>query len=133
MGDGLLLSQLVKKDLVFNFRSNDILNGGEGAPLTPIFHQLILKQIKLNLPACILNIGGISNISIIHDNNKFDNIFSKDIGPGNCLIDKWIRQNSDQKYDNDGSLASAGNKNEIIFEQIQELFSNRVLIKILFR
>ena len=126
LGDGLLLSQLAKKDLVFNFRSNDILNGGEGAPLTPIFHQLILKQIKLNLPACILNIGGISNISIIHDNNKFDNIFSKDIGPGNCLIDSWVRQNSDQKYDNDGSLASAGNKNEIIFEQIQELFSNRV-------
>ena len=57
--------QLSKKKIVYNFRKNDILNGGEGAPLTPIFHQLIATQKKLNLPVCILNIGGISNITII--------------------------------------------------------------------
>ena len=39
LGDGKLLSQLIKKDIIFNFRKNDIQNGGEGAPLTPIFHQ----------------------------------------------------------------------------------------------
>ena len=40
LGDGNLLSQLTKNKIVFNFRENDIINGGEGAPLTPIFHQL---------------------------------------------------------------------------------------------
>ena len=47
LGDGNLLSKLTKKNIVYNFRENDIKNGGEGAPLTPIFHQLILKQKKI--------------------------------------------------------------------------------------
>ena len=50
---------------------------------------------------------------------------AKDIGPGNCLIDEWVRKNSDKKFDKGGQLASIGTKNEIIFEQAQELYSNR--------
>ena len=69
------------------FRKNDILNGGEGAPLTPLFHQLITTQKKIRLPVCILNIGGISNISIIEEPMGSVKFNSKDIGPGNCLID----------------------------------------------
>ena len=60
LGDGRLLNQLSKKKIIFNFRNNDILNGGEGAPLAPIFHQLIASQKKIQLPVCFLNIGGIS-------------------------------------------------------------------------
>ena len=47
LGDGKLLHQLTNKKIVFNFRKNDILNGGEGAPLTPIFHQLVVSQKKI--------------------------------------------------------------------------------------
>ena len=54
-----------------------------------------------------------------------DELFSKDIGPGNCLIDTWVRKNSKKKFDHDGYLASIGKKNEIIFEQAQELYFNR--------
>ena len=50
LGDGKLLSQLTKKDIVYSFRQNDIKNGGEGAPLASIFHQLLATQLKLNLP-----------------------------------------------------------------------------------
>ena len=125
LGDGKLLSQLVKNNLVYDFRQNDIENGGEGAPLTPIFHQLITSKLKLDLPICILNIGGISNATIIQKLGKFSNIISKDIGPGNCLIDSWVRKNSKKKFDKNGLLAKAGNRNEIIFEQAQELFENR--------
>ena len=67
LGDGKLLNQLTKRKIIFNFRQNDILNGGEGAPLAPIFHQLIATQKKIKLPICILNIGGISNITVIFD------------------------------------------------------------------
>ena len=93
LGNGRLLSQLLKKDVVFDFRSNDILNEGEGAPLTPIFHQLIASKIKIELPVCFLNIGGISNVTIIKDRLNFSKIFSQDIGTGNCLIDSWVRKN----------------------------------------
>ena len=45
LGDGRLLSQLTKKKVIYNFRQNDLKNGGQGAPLTPIFHNVI--KIKL--------------------------------------------------------------------------------------
>ena len=125
LGNGKLLSQLTKKNIVFNFRQNDIKNGGEGAPLTPVFHKLLATQYKLAIPICILNIGGISNITIIDKQVSPLGFVSRDIGPGNCLIDSWIRKNSKQNFDKDGLLASKGKRNEIIFEQAQELFSNR--------
>ncbi len=125
LGNGKLLNQLTKKDIVFNFRMNDILNGGEGAPLTPIFHQLLAFKKKIKLPVCFLNIGGISNITILRNDKNFLKLFSKDIGPGNCLIDAWVRKNSNKKFDYDGQLALSGTRNEIIFEQAQELYMNR--------
>tara|TARA_A100001015_G_scaffold25862_1_gene29087 strand:+ start:3390 stop:4508 length:1119 start_codon:yes stop_codon:yes gene_type:complete len=125
LGNGNLLNQLTNKVIVFNFRKNDILNGGQGAPLTPIFHQLVAKQSKISLPVCFLNIGGISNITIIKSKDNNWDLLSKDIGPGNCLIDNWVRNNSDKKFDIDGQLAAIGSKNEIIFEQAQELYTNR--------
>ena len=125
LGNGKLLNQLVEKDVVFDFRSNDIRNGGQGAPLTPIFHHLIRCQNKIKLPVCFLNIGGISNITIITNDNDLSELISKDIGPGNCLIDSWVRKNSNKKFDFNGRIALSGNRNEIIFEQAQELYMNR--------
>tara|TARA_B100001059_G_scaffold231073_1_gene266278 strand:+ start:580 stop:1701 length:1122 start_codon:yes stop_codon:yes gene_type:complete len=126
LGDGKLLSQLTNKSIVCNFRQNDIKNGGEGAPLTPIFHQLLATQNKISLPVCILNIGGISNITIIEEPVGTFGFSSRDIGPGNCLIDSWVRKNSKYKFDKDGFLASAGNINDIVLENAQELYSNRL-------
>ena len=125
LGDGKLLSQLSKKNIIYKFRDNDIKNGGEGAPLAPIFHQLIVSKLKLDLPICIINIGGISNITIVHEPMQVNGFTSMDIGPGNCLIDSWIRKNSKHKFDNNGLLASSGIVNDIILEQAQELFFNR--------
>ena len=123
LGDGKLLNQLTKKKIVYNFRKNDILNGGEGAPLTPLFHQLIVSQ-KIRLPICILNIGGISNITIIKKSIGSSEIISKDIGPGNCIIDNWVRRNSNYKYDQDGKFALMEKLMKFL-EQAIELFLNR--------
>ena len=114
LGDGKLLSTLTKKNVVYNFRENDLKNGGQGAPLAPIFHKLLVDNKKIDLPVTILNIGGIANITSVQKGNK---IYSSDIGPGNCLIDKWIRLNSDKKYDKNGSVAKAGKINKIILNQ----------------
>ena len=126
LGDAKLLNQLTGKKIIFNFRKNDIQNGGEGAPLAPIFHQLIATQNNIMLPICFLNIGGISNITIVKKPIGSLELFSKDIGPGNCLIDSWIRKNSNKKFDSDGKLAALGKKNEIILEQAQNLYANRI-------
>ena len=123
IGDAKLLFQLVKKKIVYNFRLNDMLNGGEGAPLTPIFHKLLIKKLKINLPISVMNIGGIANLTLIK-NFENKNILSKDIGPGNCLIDNWIRTNSNKKFDIDGKISSKGEVNKIILEQAIDLYEN---------
>ena len=123
LGDASLLSSLLKKKVVFNFRENDILNGGQGAPLAPIFHQLLVNQNQIKLPVCILNIGGIANITIASSKN-FNNLKSYDIGPGNCLLDEWTRKNSKEKFDKNGELAKAGKTDQIILNQAIDSFNN---------
>ena len=130
LGDGKLLSQLTKKKVVYNFRQNDIENGGQGAPLTPIFHNSLANKIKKNFslafPINILNIGGIANITTTVDWNdlsKKNKLNAYDIGPGNCLIDEWIRKNSKKKYDKDGLLARSGKTDRLILNQALENFT----------
>jgi anhydro-N-acetylmuramic acid kinase len=100
LGDGKLLSTLTKKKVIYDFRQEDLKNNGQGAPLTPIFHNLLSKNInkqnQIQFPIGFINIGGISNITkVLSANGKIeDNIEAFDSGPGNCLIDEWIRVNS---------------------------------------
>ena len=104
LGNGNLLSKLLNIKIVYDFRKNDILNGGQGAPLTPIFHVMLSNKLNLN-SAVILNIGGILNATTIFEDGNF---LATDIGPGMCLIDKWIRLNSKLKFDHDGLISSKG-------------------------
>ena len=127
LGDGRLLSSLFKKIVINNFRQNDLNHGGQGAPLTPIFHSLISKIIqknfKLKLPINIINIGGITNITLIkEDPNNLIDFFAYDIGPGNCLIDDWVRNNVKSKFDKDGKYANIGNADDLILNQAIDNF-----------
>ena len=119
LGIGELLSHHTKKTVICDFRANDLKNHGQGAPLAPIFHKLLVNQNKLNLPVTILNIGGIANITSI---NKSNTIISSDVGPGNCLIDKWIRLNSDKLFDKDGLIARSGKINTFVLKHALENF-----------
>ena len=121
LGDGNLLSNLLKKKVIYNFRENDMVNGGQGAPLAPIFHHLLVNQNKIKLPVCILNIGGIANITIISSKN-LNNLISYDIGPGNCLLDEWVRKNTKERYDKNGEIAKSGKTNETILNQAIDNF-----------
>ena len=70
LGDGKLLSRLTGLNVVCDFRTNDIKNGGQGAPLVPIFHKLLQKKLKLKTPIIFVNIGGISNLTYINEFNE---------------------------------------------------------------
>ena len=121
LGDGKLLSKLTKRNVVYDFRQNDLINGGEGAPLTPLFHQLITKKKKINLPVNFLNLGGIANITNVK-NYKPNGLIGYDIGPGNCLIDLWIRKNTKKKYDSKGLIAKKGKCDAAaLYEMIRKL------------
>ena len=120
LGDGKLLSQITKKEVVYEFRKNDIINGGQGAPLTPIFHFLLKKNLK-EKSLIFLNIGGIANETFIYQNNKFS---AKDLGPGNCLIDKWIKIHTKKHFDDKGMIARSGKVNKLILNQGLDIFLN---------
>ena len=115
IGDARLLSQLTGLNVVYNFRKNDIKNGGQGAPLVPIFHKLLQIKLKLKMPLVFLNIGGISNLTHL---NKDKKITSFDSGPGNFLIDKILQLKSNDKiqFDKEGMIAFTGNVDKNILD-----------------
>ena len=128
LGDGELMSQLIKKNVFYDFRQEDLKNNGQGAPLTPIFHNLLSKKInekhQIDFPICFINIGGISNITKILKKNERseENLEAFDSGPGNCMIDEWIRKNSKYKFDQNGSIAKAGKINQLTLNQAIDNF-----------
>ena len=117
LGDGKILSQLSKKTVVYNFRQNDLDHGGGGAPLAPIFHKLIVSQNKIRQPILILNLGGIANWTFLGESDDGKDLHSADLGPGNCLIDQWMKKNSKQNYDKGGSTAESGKINKSILNK----------------
>ena len=89
---------------IADFRRMDMAYGGQGAPLASAFHEYQFKNNKESI--VILNIGGISNITLLpRDKNE---ITGFDTGPGNVLLDDWIRENKNVEYDKDGLWASSG-------------------------
>ena len=128
LGDGRLMSQLIKKKVIYDFRQEDIANEGQGAPLTPIFHNLLSARInekhQIDFPICFINIGGISNITkIIKKDEKLEeNLEAFDSGPGNCMIDEWVRKNSKNNFDENGSIAKGGKINQLLLNQVIDNF-----------
>lgn len=90
IGDGELLSELTKIKVITNFRENDLKFGGQGAPFAPLYHQaLAVRDAKL--PLIVVNYGGIANISVVYGPTDAE-VFGFDTGPGNTLIDRFIKQ-----------------------------------------
>ena len=107
LGDGSLMANYLKIPVVNNFRSNDILNGGQGAPLAPIYHFAISEYIrKRNI--IILNIGGVSNITYIGEDDK---LIAFDTGPGNAPINDFVNKKNSGQMDTNGDFASKGSVN----------------------
>ena len=103
IGDGAQLAQSLGLDVVADFRSADIAAGGEGAPLAPLFHVALAADLAK--PLAVLNIGGVANVTWIGENAR---VLAFDAGPGNALIDDWVRRHTGAAADFDGALARAG-------------------------
>lgn len=102
IGDGAMMAAQLGIDVVYDFRSNDMKAGGQGAPFLPLYHRAVTHHIEK--PLAVLNIGGVANVTFISD----DHILAFDTGPGNALIDDFVRQRTAQSYDENGALAEKG-------------------------
>ena len=99
-----LLAELCGIDVVADFRSRDVAAGGQGAPLVPPFHQAFFGQADQVL--AVLNIGGISNITLLDPNRSA--LLGFDCGPGNALMDGWCLHHTGQPFDAEGRWAAQG-------------------------
>lgn len=122
--NGALLAELTKTDVITDFRSRDLAAGGEGAPLVPAFHKWVLSG---DVPRGILNIGGISNLTILPERGSEDEVLGFDCGPGNVLMDAWIEKVNHVRYDRDAMWARSGKVIPQLLESLkQEKFFSQV-------
>jgi anhydro-N-acetylmuramic acid kinase len=122
IGNGALLAEKTGIDVVCDFRRRDMANGGEGAPLVPLFHAALARQMEL--PIAVLNIGGIANVTWIgrsektsHDLLDLD-ILAFDTGPGNVMLNEWSLKHTGVDCDVDGKLALAGKVHTDVVEAL---------------
>ncbi|WPH13424.1 anhydro-N-acetylmuramic acid kinase [Variovorax paradoxus] len=103
-----LLAELTGIDVVADFRSRDLAAGGQGAPLVPAFHRALFA--RAGEPVAVLNIGGISNLSLLPaaDAPGEPAVLGFDCGPGNALMDHWSQLHIGQPFDRGGQWAASG-------------------------
>ena len=112
IGSGERLAQTLNRPVVWDFRSNDMKAGGEGAPLAPFFHFALAKRIGATEPVAFLNIGGVANVTWV-DPTKIapeeeGALLAFDTGPGNALINDWMTRHDREPLDRDGAEAAKG-------------------------
>ena len=112
IGDPQKISNDLNSRVIGNFRHDDIEAGGEGAPLTPIFHEQVFGKDRKR--KVIVNIGGITNLTAL-DNSR---VIGFDSGPGNCLMDCWSRAHNVGNFDDKGAWASSGTINQSLLESM---------------
>lgn len=110
IGDGERLAQELDLPVVYDFRFNDMQEGGQGAPLVPIYHRALALYAGLGLPAAFINIGGIANVTFVPDGGA-ERLLAFDAGPGNCLLDDWSLRHTGEPMDRGARLAMSGTVN----------------------
>lgn len=103
IGDGALLAAETGIQVVSDFRTADIAAGGQGAPLAPLYHAALARDLEK--PLAVLNVGGVANVTWISPDGG---VIAFDAGPGNALIDDWTRARTGEPMDRDGRLAREG-------------------------
>jgi anhydro-N-acetylmuramic acid kinase len=117
IGDGALLARLTGIDVINDFRSADVKAGGQGAPLMPLYHAVLVRQLRSGsrfgakqqeggggAPVVVVNIGGVAQVTYVDG----DTILAFDTGPGNAPIDDWMHRHSGRPVDEDGAFAATG-------------------------
>ncbi|MGO1118038.1 anhydro-N-acetylmuramic acid kinase [Rhodovibrionaceae bacterium A322] len=132
IGDGKLLAQLTAIDVVNDFRSADVAAGGEGAPLAPLYHAALAQNLEG--PLAVLNLGGVGNVTWIGSDGPSPDgcigqtpaLLAFDTGPGNALLDDWVKARAGIPCDLDGRLAFAGAVED---EVLAQLLSSRYFLR----
>ena len=113
IGDATALAQRVGLPVAHDFRSADVAAGGQGAPLAPVFHAALARDLPK--PLAVLNIGGVANVTWIGTDGA---LVACDTGPGNGPLDDWAARHIGMPFDRDGGLALAGRVDAGVLAQL---------------
>ncbi|MEZ5872241.1 MAG: anhydro-N-acetylmuramic acid kinase [Nitratireductor sp.] len=139
LGDGKLLARQTGINVVHDMRARDMEHGGQGAPLVPVYHRALSRNLSVstaseegaNWPVAFVNIGGIANITWISARGA---MIAFDTGPGNALVDQWVQAKAGIPYDQAGAIASEGRVlPEMVHAYLRSPFFNRAAPKSLDR
>ncbi|MBU2443970.1 MAG: anhydro-N-acetylmuramic acid kinase [Bacteroidetes bacterium] len=119
IGDPSVISKLTGVITVGDFRTGDMALGGQGAPLVPYFDYITFRSNRTN--RALLNIGGISNITLLKKKCKLEDVIAFDTGPGNMMIDYLMKKLFRRKFDKDGKTAFRGDVNRKLFDKLIRL------------
>ena len=114
IGDGAALAARLGIPVVYDFRAADVAAGGQGAPLAPIYHRALVRRLGREAPVAVLNIGGVANVTYIDG----EELIACDTGPGNALLDDFLRLRTGRPLDTDGRKAAAGAVDEATIERL---------------
>jgi anhydro-N-acetylmuramic acid kinase len=114
IGDGVALAGRLKLPVAYDFRVADISAGGQGAPMVPVFHQALARSLDRPHPVAVLNIGGVANVTFVDGGDPI----ACDTGPGNALIDDFMRARTGAPYDNFGDVAATGKPDQGFIDNV---------------
>ncbi len=105
IGDGAGLAKRLGLPVVFDLRAADVAAGGEGAPLVPVYHRALAERSGLPGTVVVVNIGGVANLTRIAADGT---LIAGDTGPGNALLDDFMRERTGEPMDRGGAHAASG-------------------------
>ena len=115
IGDGAALAKRLGVRVVSDMRANDVAQGGQGAPLVPVFHKALAEAAGFAGPLGILNIGGLANVTLIDSGGG---VLAFDTGPGNGPINDWMKEREGRDFDKGGATAARGRVDEDLLENL---------------
>jgi anhydro-N-acetylmuramic acid kinase len=115
VGDGAMLARATGVKVVSDLRIADVKAGGQGAPLVPVYHAALARDLAR--PLAVVNIGGVGNVTWIGANGS---LLAFDTGPGNGPIDDWCARRAGLRFDRDGALAASGKVDRARVERFSE-------------
>ncbi len=111
-GNGRIIAKKTGLMVINDFRSEDVAQGGEGAPLVPLGDRMLFHQYE----GC-LNLGGFANISFVNSQGQ---LIAYDLSPANMALNS-VAAREGLTFDRDGKMARSGKVQQELFDRLNRL------------